>query len=97
MTDTSHEKALAQKLAEELIISIKAKVAPRAVLLETRIEKALDYLNSVDSANAATLRHARRFLDGEHQWLERGMTPMAGFEEIAARSVEEVERPVAAV
>jgi hypothetical protein len=42
-------------------------------------------------------RTARRLLDGEHRWLERGMTPMAGFEELAARSTEEVERPVAAV
>jgi hypothetical protein len=39
---------------------------------------------------------ARRFLAGDHKWLERGMTPMAGLEELAARATEEAERPAAA-
>jgi hypothetical protein len=41
-------------------------------------------------------RTARRFLDGEHRWLERGITPMSGVEEFAARRPEEMERPAAA-
>ncbi|HEX9305540.1 MAG TPA: acyl-CoA dehydrogenase family protein [Thermoanaerobaculia bacterium] len=60
-----------------------------------RIEAAFAAIRSNDDVRK--YRTARRFLDGEHKWLEHGMAPMAGFEELAARSPEEVERPVAAV
>jgi hypothetical protein len=60
-----------------------------------RIANAFEAIRSNDDVKK--YRTARRFLDGEHKWLERGITPMAAFEELAARSPEEVERPVAAV
>jgi len=64
-------------------------------MMRRRIAASFDAIGSNDDVRK--YRTARRFLDGEHQWLERGMTPMAGFEELAARSTEEVEHPVAAV
>jgi hypothetical protein len=39
---------------------------------------------------------ARRFLAGEHQWLERELTAPAGLEEFASHTPE-VDRPVAAI
>jgi len=60
-----------------------------------RIESAFAAIRSNDDVRK--YRTARRLLDGEHKWLERGMAPMAGFEELAARSAEEAERPLAAV
>jgi hypothetical protein len=63
--------------------------------MRRRIAASFDAIGSNDDVRK--YRTARRFLDGEHQWLERGMTPMAGFEELAARTPEEQERPVAAV
>ncbi|HEX9287830.1 MAG TPA: acyl-CoA dehydrogenase family protein, partial [Thermoanaerobaculia bacterium] len=60
-----------------------------------RIESTFAAIRSNDDVRK--YRTARRFLDGEHKWLERGMAPTAGFEELATGSVEEVERPVAAV
>jgi hypothetical protein len=60
-----------------------------------RIANAFEAIRSNDDVKK--YRTARRFLDGEHKWLERGITPMAAFEELAARSSEEIERPVAAV
>jgi alkylation response protein AidB-like acyl-CoA dehydrogenase len=60
-----------------------------------RIEAAFAAIRSNDDLRK--YRTARRFLDGEHKWLERGMAPMAGLEKLAARSEEEVESPVAAV
>jgi hypothetical protein len=60
-----------------------------------RIESAFAAIRSNDDVRK--YRTARRFLDGEHKWLERGMAPMAGFEELAARAAEEAERPLAAV
>jgi alkylation response protein AidB-like acyl-CoA dehydrogenase len=59
-----------------------------------RIESAFDAIGSNDDVRK--YKTARRFLEGEHKWLERGMTPMADLEAFAARPVE-VERPVAAV
>jgi alkylation response protein AidB-like acyl-CoA dehydrogenase len=63
-------------------------------ILRRRISAAFDAIRSNDDVRK--YRTARRVLDGQHQWLERGMTPMAGFEELAARAPEEIERPVAA-
>jgi hypothetical protein len=63
--------------------------------MRRRIAASFDAIRSNDDVRK--YRTARRFLEGEHRWLERGMTPMAGFEELAARPPEEVERPVAAV
>jgi alkylation response protein AidB-like acyl-CoA dehydrogenase len=60
-----------------------------------RIESAFAAIRSNDDVRK--YRTARRFLDGEHKWLERGMAPMAGFEELAVRSAEEAQRPLAAV
>jgi hypothetical protein len=64
-------------------------------MMRRRIATTFDAIRSNDDMRK--YRVARRFLDGEHRWLERGMTPMAGFEELAARSPEQVERPVAVV
>jgi hypothetical protein len=64
-------------------------------MMRRRIAAAFDAIGSNDDVRK--YRTARRFLDGEHRWLERGMTPMAGFEELAARTSQELERPVAAV
>ena len=60
-----------------------------------RIESAFDAIRSNDDVQK--YKTARRFLDGEHKWLERGMTPMADLEEFAERPQEPIERPVAAV
>jgi len=60
-----------------------------------RIESAFAAIRSNDDVRK--YRTSRRFLDGEHKWLERGMAPMAGFEELAAQAVQEAERPLAAV
>jgi len=64
-------------------------------MMRRRISAAFDAVRSNDDVRK--YRTARRVLDGQHQWLERGITPMAGFEELAARAPEEIERPVAAV
>jgi hypothetical protein len=64
-------------------------------MMRRRIAASFDAIGSNDDVRK--YRTARRFLDGEHRWLERGMTPMAGFEELAARTSQELERPVAAV
>jgi hypothetical protein len=64
-------------------------------MMRRRIAASFDAIRSNDDVRK--YRTARRFLDGEHRWLERGMTPMAGFEELAARTSQELERPVAAV
>jgi alkylation response protein AidB-like acyl-CoA dehydrogenase len=60
-----------------------------------RIESAFAAIRSNDDVRK--YRTARRFLDGEHKWLERGMTPMADLEEFAGRPAEAVERPVVAI
>ena len=60
-----------------------------------RIDAAFAAIRSNDDVRK--YRTARRFLEGEHKWLERGMTPMADLEEFAGRPAEAVERPVAAV
>jgi alkylation response protein AidB-like acyl-CoA dehydrogenase len=60
-----------------------------------RIESAFAAIRSNDDVRKH--RTARRFLDGEHKWLERGMTPLADLEEFAGRPAEAVERPVVAI
>jgi hypothetical protein len=67
-------------------------------MMRRRISSAFAAIRSNDDVRK--YRTARRLLEGEHKWLERGMTPMAGFEELAARAeTEETERtrPVVAV
>ena len=64
-------------------------------MMRRRIHDAFAAIRSNDDVRK--YRTARRVLDGQHQWLERGLAPMAGFEELASRPPEEVERPVAAV
>jgi len=64
-------------------------------MMRRRIANTFEAIRSNDDVKK--YRTALRFLDGEHKWLERGMTPMAAFEEMAARPPEEIERPIAAV
>jgi hypothetical protein len=64
-------------------------------MMRRRIRDAFAAIRSNDDVRK--YRTARRVLDGEHQWLERGLAPMAGFEELASRAPEEIERPVAAL
>ena len=64
-------------------------------MMRRRIESGFGAIRSNDDVRK--YRTARRFLEGEHKWLERGMTPMAELEEFAARPAEAVERPVAVV
>jgi alkylation response protein AidB-like acyl-CoA dehydrogenase len=54
-----------------------------------RIESAFAAIRSNDDVRK--YRTARRFLEGEHKWLERGMTPMADLEEFAGRPAEVAE------
>ena len=63
-------------------------------MMRRRIHAAFAAIRSNDDVRK--YRTARRVLDGQHQWLERGLAPMAGFEELAARAPEDVQRPVAA-
>lgn len=60
------DEDLARQLINNLIADVKAKVAPRAVLLEDRIEKTLAYLKDVNAPNMHTVDHIRRFLTGEY-------------------------------
>lgn len=60
------DEDLARQLIDNLIADVKAKVAPRAVLLEDRIEKTLAYLKGVNAPNTHTMDHIRRFLTGEY-------------------------------
>jgi hypothetical protein len=68
-----------EELVRQLIADVKAKVAPRAALLETRIEKALHYVGQVKTPNAHTLRHIRLYLSG-------------GYDELAVHSPAKVLR-----
>jgi alkylation response protein AidB-like acyl-CoA dehydrogenase len=63
-------------------------------MMRRRIANTFETILSNDDVRK--YRTARRVLDGEHKWLERGMTPMAGFEELAAQVSEKAARPVAA-
>ena len=64
-------------------------------MMRRRIHSAFAAIRSNDDVRK--YRTARRLLDGQHQWLERGLTPMAGFEELAVQSTGKAARPVAAV
>jgi hypothetical protein len=64
-------------------------------MMRRRIHSAFAAIRSNDDVRK--YRTARRVLDGQHQWLERGLAPMSGFEDLAAREPEQAERPVAAV
>jgi alkylation response protein AidB-like acyl-CoA dehydrogenase len=64
-------------------------------MMRRRIHDAFAAIRSNDDVRK--YRTARRVLDGQHQWLERGLAPMAGFEELAALPSDALERPVAAV
>jgi alkylation response protein AidB-like acyl-CoA dehydrogenase len=63
-------------------------------MMRRRISAAFAAIRSNDDVRK--YRTASRVLDGQHQWLERGLAPMAGFEELAA-GPPQVERPIAAV
>jgi hypothetical protein len=64
-------------------------------MMRRRIATTFDAIRSNDDVRK--YKTARRLLDGQYRWLERGLTPMAGFEELAARPPEELERPVVAI
>jgi hypothetical protein len=64
-------------------------------MMRRRIAGSFDAIRSNDDVRK--YKTARRLLNGEHTWLERGTTPMRAVEEVAARPSEEIERPVAAV
>lgn len=55
-----------EELVRQLITSVKAKVAPRAVLLESRIASALAYLDQTDSAHTPLADHLHWHLEGEY-------------------------------
>lgn len=55
-----------EELALELVRTIKSKTSPRAALLETRIEKALGYLDEITKPTGPAINHVRRFLLGEY-------------------------------
>lgn len=55
-----------EELARQLIADVKARVAPRTALLETRIEKALHYMGEVSAPNMLTLGHIQKLLSGEY-------------------------------
>jgi hypothetical protein len=63
-------------------------------MMRRRISAAFEAIGSNDDVRK--YRTARRFLDGEHQWLERGMTPMAGLDRWATEASDDAVRPVAA-
>ncbi len=54
------------QLAHELIALVQERGAPRATLLQHRIDKVLAYMEEVVTPNAITLRHIRRHLDGTY-------------------------------
>jgi hypothetical protein len=64
-------------------------------MMRRRIAASFHAIRSNDDVRK--YKTARRLLDGQYRWLERGLTPMAGFEELAARPPEELERPVVAI
>ena len=55
-------------------------------MMRRRIASTFDAIRSNDDVQK--YRTARRFLDGEHQWLERGMTPMAMLADVGPRLPE---------
>jgi ACAD9/ACADV, C-terminal domain len=55
-------------------------------MMRRRIATTFSAIGSNDDVRRYKL--ARRVLDGEHKWLERGMTPMGGLEELAAGKVQ---------
>jgi hypothetical protein len=55
-------------------------------MMRRRIAASFDAIRSNDDVRK--YKTARRLLDGEHSWLERGMTPMGGFEKVAAGRVQ---------
>jgi hypothetical protein len=63
---TAYDKALAARIAEELIANITARVAPRAMVLEKRIQSARAYMDEVNAPNTHTLTHVHRHLSGEY-------------------------------
>jgi hypothetical protein len=64
-------------------------------MMHRRIAASFDAIRSNDDVRK--YRVARRFLDGQYRWLERGLTPMLELETLAVRLAEEAKRPVVAV
>jgi hypothetical protein len=53
-------------------------------MMRRRIAEAFDAIRSNDDVRK--YKTARRLLDGEHRWLERGMTPMTDAGDVALRA-----------
>jgi hypothetical protein len=65
-------------------------------LMRRRISNTFEAIRTNDDVKK--YRTARRFLDGEHKWLERGITPMGAFEELGIEKSDDLgHHPLAAV
>jgi alkylation response protein AidB-like acyl-CoA dehydrogenase len=65
-------------------------------MMRRRIANTFEAIRSNDDVKK--YRTARRFLDGEHKWLERGITPMGAFEELGIEKSDDLgHHPLAAV
>lgn len=71
-------------LAQQLIKAVREHTAPRAVLLEDRIGKALAYMEQVGTPNVHTLQHMRRHLTGEYDDLNTN-NPAAALRDLFER------------
>jgi hypothetical protein len=56
-------------------------------IIRRRVEASFRAIRNNDDVRA--YRVARRILDGEHLWLENGLTPIAQLERLAASAPEE--------
>jgi hypothetical protein len=59
-----------QQLAKDLIALVEERVAPKAALLQKRIDGALAYMEKVQSPNLHTLNHIRRHLTTDNDTKE---------------------------
>jgi hypothetical protein len=64
-------------------------------MMRRRISAAFGAVRANDDVRK--YRTARRVLEGQHRWLERGLAPMAGLEELAARAGQSADHSVAMV
>jgi len=61
-----------ETLALELIHTVKSKMSPRAVVLEDRIEGALEYLTTLSNPVGPAIKHVERYLLGDYDDLFPG-------------------------
>lgn len=62
-------------LALELIALVEARMSPRAVLLQARIDKCLAYLEQVTAPNMNTIAHIRHYLTGRYDTFPSAVNP----------------------